>query len=132
MGKKLEIIDWENKGNVVRFYLGKNGEQWGDDWDDVPYECNAGGVYSEYIKSCVDIPFPFDVELLFPDCGCLNSEFSKLDFIQRKVPFMIAVKEDFLWSQFALKSYYNLFRLNIHDDENVLYYYFGDEMEVVS
>jgi hypothetical protein len=132
MGKKLEIIDWENKGNVVRFYLGKNGEQWGDDWDDVPYECNAGGVYGEYIKAYVDIPFPFDVELLFPDCGCLNSEFSKLDFIQRKVPFMIAVKEDFLWSQFALKSYYNLFRLNIHDDENVLYYYFGDEMEVVS
>ena len=41
-----EIIDFERKGNVVRFYLGKNGEQWGDDWDDAPYEHNAGKVYT--------------------------------------------------------------------------------------
>lgn len=28
-GIKNEIIDFEKKGNLVRFYLGKNGKQWG-------------------------------------------------------------------------------------------------------
>ena len=46
-----EIIDFVRKGNVVRFYLGKNGEQWGDDWDDYPYEYNAEPPYdSKYEK----------------------------------------------------------------------------------
>ena len=31
--KNYEIIDFEQKGNCVRFYLGKNGDQFGDDWD---------------------------------------------------------------------------------------------------
>lgn len=41
----MQIIDMEKKGNVVRFYLGENGKQWGDDWNDAPYDCNAGTVY---------------------------------------------------------------------------------------
>lgn len=36
-----QIIDFKRKGNMVRFYIGKNGEQWGDDWNDAPYDCNA-------------------------------------------------------------------------------------------
>lgn len=27
----MQIIDMEKKGNVVRFYLGENGKQWGDE-----------------------------------------------------------------------------------------------------
>lgn len=30
----MQIIDIERKGNVVRYYLGENGTQWGDDWDE--------------------------------------------------------------------------------------------------
>ena len=47
-----KIIDFERKGNIVRFYLGdvnnSNG-YYGDDWDDVPYEHNAGKVYEQYV-----------------------------------------------------------------------------------
>ena len=44
----MKIIDFECTGNVVRFYLGKDNEKdyHGDDWNDTPYECNAGTVYS--------------------------------------------------------------------------------------
>ena len=40
-------------------YFTSNWEkQWGDDWNDRPYECNAGEPYGEYIENnkCVDIP----------------------------------------------------------------------------
>ena len=70
-----KIIDFEVKGNVVRFYLGNKTDEWGwtnknykdrngntpdwlkpndtyygDDWDDVPYEHNAGLVYDKFVK----------------------------------------------------------------------------------
>ena len=46
----LKIIDFEKKGNVVRFYYGKDSlkEWYGDDWDDRPYEHNAGEVYHRF------------------------------------------------------------------------------------
>lgn len=45
----MKIIDFERKGNLVRFYLGDDDlEEWyGDDWNDTPYEHNAGQVYDE-------------------------------------------------------------------------------------
>ena len=78
----MKIIDFEKKGNIVRFYLGEKTEDWGwtnpeykdytgetpswlkpkdtyygDDWDDAPYEHNAGQVYEEFIKGQKDIAF---------------------------------------------------------------------------
>jgi len=32
----MQVIDFDRKGNVVRFFLGKNGKQWGDVWNDAP------------------------------------------------------------------------------------------------
>ena len=42
----MKIIDFDKKGNVVRFYLGptNKNDYWGDDWSDKPYEENAGSV----------------------------------------------------------------------------------------
>jgi len=62
-GVKNEVIDFEKKGNLVRFYLGENGKQWGDDWDDAPYEHNAGKVYDKYIKGHCDVVVDFDCEV---------------------------------------------------------------------
>ena len=84
-----EIIDWDAKGNVVRFYLGKNGKQHGDDWNDRPYECNAGTVYPEFIENSRDIAFPFDDVLIFAADGYFNSPYCKDDFKNRTVPFLI-------------------------------------------
>ena len=80
-----QIIDVERKGNVIRFYVDKNGKQWGDDWNDAPYEHNAGTVYSEYVQRTVDYAVPFDLYVHEPSDDGINSQYSKEDFIARKV-----------------------------------------------
>lgn len=90
----MKIIDFERKGNVVRFYLGKDSLQdwYGDDWNDCPYEHNAGTVYDEYVAGHVDIAFPFDDLVLEPSCGYHpNSEYCKDDMKARRVPCIIVV-----------------------------------------
>jgi len=93
---KNEIIDFERKGNLIRLYLGKNGKQWGDDWDDVPYEHNAGRVYKEFVNRICDIvvDFNYDVEEpadMFSNTG--NSPYSKKDMIERKTYAFAITKE---------------------------------------
>ena len=91
-----KIIDFEKKGNVVRFYLGKEDlQEWhGDDWDDAPYEHNAGTVYNEYVTQIVDIGYSFDYLVMEPaddwrnNC---NSRFSKKDLKEGKTPCIIVV-----------------------------------------
>jgi hypothetical protein len=34
-------------------------EQWGDDWNDVPYDCNAGGPYEDVEGDIIEVPFAF-------------------------------------------------------------------------
>lgn len=120
----MEIIDFDRKGNVVRFYLGKNGEQKGDDWDDKPYNCNAGSVYDRFVESTRDIAFDFDDLVLEPCCGVLNCRYSKKDMIKRNVPCIVVVPKE------IVDEHYN--------DEDFAYwatsdrvkkYYFGDKME---
>ena len=89
-----EIIDWERKGNVIRFYTGKNGKQTGDDWDDVPYECNAGKVYDKFIKGHVDMVVPFEQTVFEPSDGHINSQWCKKDMIARKVPCIVVANDD--------------------------------------
>lgn len=92
----MKIIDFERKGNIVRFYLGKDDlEDWhGDDWNDVPYEHNAGRVYDEFISGHIDIAFPFDAVVLEPCNGVMNSPWSKDDMKARRVPCIIIVPEE--------------------------------------
>ncbi len=87
-----ELIDCEIKGNLIRLYLGKNGKQWGDDWDDKPYEHNAERVYDEYVEKIVDVSINFECEVNepadFADGG--NSQWRREDFIKGKTyAFMI-------------------------------------------
>ena len=122
----MQIIDMERKGNLVRFFLGENGKQWGDDWDDSPYDCNAGTVYDEYVKAVKDVGFPFDSIVLEPCDGKLNCEYCKKDMIRRRIPCLIVVPpeaaEEFSWKD-------NDFYFWV-GNESVKKFYFGDEMEV--
>ncbi len=123
----MQIIDFERKGNLVRFYLGKNGKQWGDDWDDTPYECNAGAVYNEHVKGMRDIAFPFDSLVLEPQDGAwaaAGSGYCKKDMIKRHVPCIIVVPPEL-----AEDSWRDSFDHWV-DCDGVKKYYFGDEMEV--
>lgn len=92
----MKIIDFEKKGNIIRFYLGKDELEnwWGDDWNDTPYEHNAGIVYDRFVESWVDIVFPFDWDIYEPGDDWNyngNSPFCKDDFKNRQAPCIIAI-----------------------------------------
>lgn len=84
MNNELELIDFYKKGNSIRLYFGKNGEQKGDDWDDSPYDCNAGAVYPEHVNKELDIFVPIDFEVKEPADECINPPYCKNDFIHKK------------------------------------------------
>lgn len=99
--EKLEVIDFEAKGNVVRFYLGKNGKQWGDDWDDAPYEDNAGEVYDRYVKGTVDVAFDFEKGVFAPVADYRGVGYTKKGMIERRYPCLTVGKGkngDWYWS----------------------------------
>lgn len=118
----MQIIDFARKGNTVRFFLGENGKQWGDDWNDAPYEHNAGAVYQEYIKGHKDISFGFEDEVFEPCDGAMNSGWCKQDMIERKVPCLVVIPAEHInvnsWETFD----------SALGNEHAIKYYFGDEM----
>ena len=119
-----EIIDFEVKGNVIRFYLGKNGQQYGDDWNDTPYEHNAGRVYDKFIKGVEELYVDFCNLVVTPDIDACNSKWCKDDMIARRVPCVIIVPSGVLEAD----SSYPIDRF-IHwlASDNVIKFYFGDK-----
>ena len=118
----MKIIDFETKGNVVRFALGADDcdDYWGDDWDDRPYEHNAGEVYSEYIEDYATIMFPFDYTVLTPKDDWTyqnNSPFCKEDFKERKAPCVVVSYNEDDWDARYSKEALN---------SNALKFYFED------
>ena len=121
----MKIIDFERKGNVVRFFLGADDcfDYWGDDWDDAPYDYNAGQVYDRYVTGQKDIYFPFDSLVLEPESNRYNSWCTKEDMKKRKIPCIIVVPKeihedtwDDSFSQFV-------------GADGIQRFYFGDPME---
>lgn len=116
----MKIIDFERKGNVVRFYLGEETEEqgwtnpdykdytgktpdwlkpsdnyYGDHWDSAPYEHNAGRVYPEFVKGHKDIAFDFDDVILEP--ADLGYSLTKEEIaIRPDVPCIIVVPKKVL------------------------------------
>lgn len=125
-----KIIDFERKGNIVRFYLGADDctDYCGDDWNDRPYEHNAGTVYDKYITEHIDVVFPFDCYVLDAAsdyCYQGNSPFSKDDFKAGHAPCLLILPPDadFLYAD----SYsYNL------GNKRALHVYFNDDISVIT
>lgn len=90
-----KIIDFEKHGNQIKFLLGNLdcNDYHGDDWNDYPYEHNAGSVYDEYITGEWIVSFPFNWVIQEPCEGYLNSPYCKLDMRDKSVP-CIAYLED--------------------------------------
>lgn len=118
---KGKIIDWERKGNIVRFYLGKDKLErwWGDDWNDEPYEHNAGRVYEEFISGHKDIVIDFDDIVYEPSDFSMNSEYCKDDFRDRKVPFLIIIDN-------KNRDYFNNYTDAVIKAKKI--YYLGDKL----
>lgn len=118
----MKIIDFEKKGNLVRFWLGDDDckDYWGDDFGDVPYEHNAGRVYENFIKGYKDVCFPFEWAVAEPCDGVLNSGYSKEDMKYCQVPCIAAVDNIGDWDDsFA----------HIVAKKNAQTFYFGDKLE---
>ena len=64
----MKIIDFDIKGNVIKFYLGQDNDMnyHGDDWDDVPYEHNAGEVYSEFVEGYAYVYLEYELNPSYP------------------------------------------------------------------
>lgn len=124
--KDREIIDFETKGNVIRFYLGKNKKQWGDDWNDAPYENNAGTVYDEFVGSIEDIYVGFNCLVLQPCDGAdnLNSRFSKQDMINGATPCIIIVPPKLIEYDYMYASFNQWV-----GNKDVIKIYFGDNID---
>ena len=58
-------------------------EAWGDDWDDAPYEHNAGLPYDYVLKVA------YDADLSTPSDGKINSEYSVDDINRGAVAWLI-------------------------------------------
>lgn len=84
----MKVIDYHLYGNTFSLYLGEDNcnDYWGDDWDDAPYEHNAGRVYEEYIQGYVEFGFSLKCSVCEACDGYFNSPFSKEDMKNRKVP----------------------------------------------
>ena len=92
----MKIIDWRRNGNVVRLFLGRdNLDRWyGDDWNDRPYEHNAGSVYKEFVSGYFDLTFGFDEILVEPEHGHSNSPYCKDDFRTRAAPILVVLPKN--------------------------------------
>lgn len=122
----MKIIDFDRKGNVVRFYLGADDctDYWGDDWDDRPYDCNAGTVYDEFVTGTRDVAFPFDSLVLEPTSESYNSPwYSKEDMIKRRVPCVIVVPKEVRGDSWA-----DTFK-DWAGADGIRRFYFGDPMD---
>ena len=123
-----KIVDLDIKGNTVRYYLSNDDqkikESWGDDWDDRPYEHNAGCVYTRYVDVVVDVFYPYDMIVTEPsddwhyDC---NSPFCKEDFKKRKAPRVCILYPAQPWERECYSQ--------IMGDENINRIYYGDTLE---
>ena len=95
----MKIIDARIRGNVVRFYFGKDDlkEWWGDDWNDRPYDCNCGEVYEEYVTGYADIAFSLDWWVSEPCKGVWNTPYAREDFMKGNIPLVAVCKEEDAW-----------------------------------
>lgn len=122
----LKIIDFDITGNGVRLYLGQStcNDYYGDDWNDVPYEHNAGMVYDAYIVTTAELHASLDLQVLLPEDDYSymgNSPYCKDMFKNRQAPFMIITKN----SDWDYK-YSNALEENSNEDK---FFYFNDLFE---
>ena len=106
----MKIIDFHKRGNVIRLLLGDNGcdNYTGDDWEDAPYERNAGFVYNEYVTGFVDIVVPFDCAVVEPSDDWSyngNTPYSKNDFKEGTIPCFIICSEQVTTREWGYPAY---------------------------
>jgi len=98
--KDLLLLDYERKGNVLKLYFGYDKDCWGDDWDDVPYEHNAGLVYEQFVIRTEELYIPFKYRIVEYCEFFLNSSLCKADFKKRKIPLFVIIEDSKCYETF--------------------------------
>lgn len=127
----MKIIDFERRGNLVRFYLGNDDDEgfWGEDWDERPYDKQLNNkVYESHIAGHRDIVFPFSAIVCEPCDGHTVSRRSKRDMKGRRCACVAVMFEEMFDDDEYTWLYDNDFDM-IASDERSLKFYFGDAME---
>lgn len=132
---ELKIIDYIKKGNQVKFILGdKNLKDWhGDDWNDAPYEDNAGMVSDEFIKGEKVFTFDFDDAVLEPCNGEWNSHYTKDMMKARQIPCIIVVDKTLAEKEYGYWGNSNDIPFRNYagaDNPLVKKFFFGDIIKV--
>lgn len=128
----MKIIDFERKGNLIRFYLGRDDDNdyQGDNWDKAPYESSSEDrlVHDRYIVGYTDVVFPFDAIVVEPSDGHKASRWSKNDMKARRVP-CIAVMMPEVFDDDEYTWIYDDDFDRCMADERSIKFRFGDAME---
>lgn len=132
----MKIIDFEKRGNLVRFYLGADDcdDYYGDDWNDRPYEHNAGPVYEEFVQDYIDVAFHFDWIVMEPKEDWRNqgnSEWCKDDMRDRKVPCIVAVPPEVYHSDGGVYYTDDTFGTWVGNDKAVRIYFNDSEFSLM-
>jgi len=91
MGEREPVLCFADSG-MLYFTTQPLEDQWGDDWDDAPYEHNAGRPYVPFRErddkhwAIVALPWTGDLEL--PHEGMLNSPWSVRQLNARAHPWL--------------------------------------------
>ena len=94
----LVLCDFDKKGNLIRLYFTNDPDYYGDDWDDCPYEHNAGRVYSEFIEAHLDFAVPFEMSVFEPADDWTyggNSPYCKYDMKNEKCPCLVFSQSEY-------------------------------------
>lgn len=90
----MKIIDFNRKGNLVRFILGRDdcNDYDGIFWGSSPYD-KIFSVYTKYEIGYVDVCFPFNYSVTEPSCSDGSRFWSKDDMKHGIVPCIVAVSD---------------------------------------
>jgi hypothetical protein len=91
-------------GNAAYFTTRDLSQQWGDDWDDAPYEHNAGRPYTPHahdLDTWTITEVHWDGPFVLPDEGYMNSPFSVRDINKCVVPWLDEPK----WQRHGIRIY---------------------------
>ena len=129
---ELKILDFNKKGSSVLFYLGdiEDNNYGGDDWDDKPYEHNAGTVYGNFVKAEVVLHLAFDTKVFEPCDGVVNSNYSKDDLKEGQVPCLVVLKAEDIRND-VNEDYYGLGYDNVKELDESIKIYFNEKMSDV-
>ena len=96
------------KGPWAYFFDGEPTDIWGDDWNDTPYECNAGPPYSAPHGDPSSLAVvAWDGDFVEPADGHFNSPFS-VDDINRGIIPWLRNKKQWIWAGTTLRDFIDL------------------------